>query len=101
MNATVPDFMDVGARNSRVYQHLLGMGLYVEPVTGDDGKIAYLLVTAGQPERISGTASVEQPGEEVAVLGVGEPTQRPEVPDVIGAAKRLRDRVVVEFPTVP
>ena len=42
-----PLHMDTLSRNARLYQTLLGMGLYVEPIKGPEGGISKFIVSCG------------------------------------------------------
>jgi hypothetical protein len=44
-----PLHMDTLSRNARLYQTLLGMGLYVEPIKGPEGGISKFIVSCGLP----------------------------------------------------
>ncbi len=49
--------MDTASRNERVYQTLLGMGLFVEHVAGKEGGIASFIVSTSLP---SDQSNIEQ-----------------------------------------
>ena len=44
-----PLHMDVESRNERLYDTLLNMGLFVEPVKGPSGGISKFIVSCGLP----------------------------------------------------
>lgn len=90
-----PEDMDRWTRNERLYRHLLGMGLVVNPVFANEERtqIDHLIVSTDLP--LAGSGSSEAP----AVAGVGFPVERTKVSETIGPA--VSDGTnVVDFPPV-
>ncbi len=87
-----PEHMDVWTRNERLYQTLLGMGLYVRPlyVEGDPERIDWLQVSAGLPGQEAGYSSAEG--------GVISPVQGTEITEVVSAAEGRR-MTVIDLPS--
>jgi hypothetical protein len=86
--------MDRWSRNERLYQNLLSMGLVVDPIyeDGDPAKINYLVVSVDLPK-------THQAAEDPATAGVGGAMKRPQVAEVVGAAKGSGDGVVIDLPS--
>lgn len=91
----VPHQMNRFARNRRLYDHLMDMGLTVAPVlvNGDSNKIDALIVGSAAWRLSIGTAS----DLGVPSSGIGGPVKGPEVADVIGSSVSDRGNVV-DFP---
>lgn len=89
-----PQHMDRWTRNERLYRHLLGLGLVVDPVFADEARtqIDHLIVSADLPV-------TEPVAQQAAQASVHSPMQRTQVGHVITSTERDRDNVV-DFPPV-
>ena len=87
----VPEHMDSGSRNQRLYETLKGMGLFVVPIpdANDPSRIAQIMVSAELPP----------PGEQTTETGVHRALQGTKVGDVVDPSKG-RGMNVVDFPSV-
>jgi hypothetical protein len=87
----VPEHMDSGSRNERLYETLKGMGLCVVPIpdANDPSRIAQIMVSAELPP----------PGEQTTETGVHRAMQGTKVRKVVDSAER-RGMNVVDFPSV-
>lgn len=89
-----PLHMSIRARNQRLYETLVGMGLHVDAVrsVNEPDSIDYIIVSAGfLPAAMQGVA------EKAAVGGVGTAVQRTLVGEVV-APSESRGLNVVDFP---
>jgi hypothetical protein len=95
---SAPEHMDKWSRNERLYRHLLGLGLVVDPVFEDDDRtqIDYLVVSSVLPSSESGNGIAKQ----AAVTGVVSPMEGTKVGVVVATAQPQGDRVVVDFPPI-
>lgn len=77
------------ARNERLYRHLLGMGLVVEPIFADEDKtqIDHLRVTTELP-------FVQDASQQTAEPGIGAPVQGAKVLKIVRSAESDGDDVV-------
>lgn len=98
IEAFPPQHMDIWSRNERLYQTLLGMGVYVTPIFTDQERtrIDYLHVACAAP---SYALPVEQPPKQSAEAPVDLAVQRAEVGRIVGAAE-CDGGNVVDFPSV-
>ena len=79
-----PLHMDKWSRNQRLYQQLLNMGLFCNPIFNSDGEIEALYVASDLPTDMT---------------GIGMPVKRTQVGNVITPAGGDRANVI-DFPTV-
>jgi hypothetical protein len=79
-----PLHMDKWSRNERLYQQLLNMGLFCNPIFNTEGKIEALYVATELP---------------VNVTSVGVPMKRTQVAEIVTSAA-CEGSNVVNFPTV-
>lgn len=88
-----PEHMDRWTRNERLYRHLLGLGLVVDPVFADEARtqIDHLRVSVDLPR--AGVADT------TAVAGVVMPMTGTEVGEGFGATTRDGANVI-DFPPV-
>ncbi len=86
----VPEHMDGGSRNQRLYETLKGMGLFVVPIPdeNDPTQIAQILVSADLPNS----------REQAAEPRVHPVVKRAKIRDMVDAAKRCGMNVV-DFPS--
>lgn len=92
---SAPEHMTRWVRNERLYRHLLGLGLVVNPVFTDEARtqIDHLIVSVDLPLLAQEVAQMPAQG------GVVTPIERTKVDDPVAPAEGAGDNVV-DFPPV-